>query len=120
MPRSAFQLRQQLYGEKDAKTGELARDVQRAFKQVPFEQHKTVDTVYKTPIVIGDLDEEPFCIELVRVANLSSVTAPPNGGPCNFTWLPSQGGAVIASLAGFSAGSTIYRLYFRITYRLAS
>ena len=109
-----------LFGKDQSELGQLARDAQDIFRRIPVIEHRMFDSNYVEPMVIGQLAEEPFCIELVRLVNLSSPAVTPTAMSTliYFTWLPSQGGAIINSIDGLTPGLTKYRFFFRVTYRL--
>lgn len=107
-----------------APTFKLTRDAQSIFQRIPVTEHRTVDEFYKEPLVMGGLKEEPFCIECVRIANLlnAQTNVPACTGFVNFIWKPNNGGAFIQNIGGLTVatnGSTKYRFYFRITYRMS-
>ena len=116
------QLRSQLFPVDEAALGEHARDTQKILAKIPVVEHRITEQLYSEPLTLGQLTEEPFSIELVRVLNLFSPTTPVlTGGMCHFTWLPQAGGAVIASIDGMSPGrdgATKFRFYFRVTFKM--
>lgn len=117
------QLTKRIGDAKDAPVWQQARDVQTILNRIPVQEHRIVEEFYKEPSVLGGLQEEPFGIELVRIVNMFAPETPVTActGFINFVWKPQQGGAVIPSLGGFSIasnGTTKYRFYYRITYRM--
>jgi hypothetical protein len=109
-----------VYDKDNPALGQHARNVQGILNQIPVVEQRVVDAIYKEPFILGNLSEEPFSIELVRVVNMSSpLTTMKCGGMIHFTFLPAKGGASIASIDGLSPvtdGTTKLRFFFRISY----
>lgn len=119
----AHQLTNRIGDEKNAELWKHVRDTQLIFNNIPVTEHRTMETFYAEPMTMGGLQEEPFCIELVRIVNLLQGEQPVTGctGFLNFVWKPQKGGAVINNVNGMSVGTngtTKYRFYYRITYRM--
>lgn len=116
------QIAYRLFDKDQAPLGKHARDVQSIFDKIPVVVHKVVEQPYDEPMTIGNLAEEPFSIELVRVANLSQATqiVSTATGLVHFTWQPNKGGLVINKIGGMSVGASrpTLRFYFRITYKM--
>lgn len=116
------QLPRRIFEEKDKELGEHVRAVQEVFDRQPVTEHKTVEQLYAEPMTLG-LDAEPYCVELVRIVNLQqNLPVIACSGMVHYTWLPRNGGAVIANISGLSVaanGGIKYRFYYRITYRTA-
>lgn len=118
-----YRLKRQIFkGDQQAPLAEHARDTQQLLGQVPVTELRIVESIYTEPMVLGQLKEEPFCIELVRIVNLSAATNVVRcGGMVHFIWLPVLNGAQILSIDGLSPGfdgTTRFRFYYRITYKL--
>lgn len=110
--------------QQHAPTYQLARDSQLVLQKIPVTEHRIIEELYKEPIAMGGLKEEPFSIECVRIVNLlnAQTNVPACTGFVNFIWKPNNGGAVIQNIGGLTVaanGGTKYRFYFRITYRMS-
>jgi hypothetical protein len=116
------QVSQRIFSKEQAELGKHARDVQDIFNKIPVVVHKVVEQPYDEPMTIGNLTEEPFSIELVRVSNLSQATQIVSTATSlvHFTWQPNKGGLVINKIGGMSVGTSLptLRFYFRITYKM--
>lgn len=117
------QIARRIFPKEQSELGKHARDVQTVFDKIPVQEHRVIVQPYTEPMTIGGLSEEPFCIELVRVADTSNantvVTA--STSLVHFTWLPSKGGAVIDKISGMTVATAPrpkLRFYFRITYKM--
>lgn len=107
-----------------APTWKLTRDAQTLFQKIPVVEHRSIEAFYKEPMTMGALQEEPFCIELVRIQNLFAPETPVTActGFLNFVWKPQNGGAQIQNIGGLSVasnGKTKFRFFYRITYRMS-
>lgn len=113
-----YQLRKNVFGKDEMALGEHARDTQKIFDAIPVVVLRTAEGFYSEPYVIGQLSGEPFCIELVRILNLTTPTAVPlTGGMCQFTYQRTSNSASIASIDGMKPDTaTKWRMFFRITY----
>jgi len=116
------QLRKRLFKPEQADLGDHARDVQDIINKVPVVEHRVVETTYTEPMTLA-AKEEPFCIELVRIANLRAIEQPVTActGMVHYVWRPQLGGAQITNIGGLGVASnagTPYRFSYRITYRM--
>jgi hypothetical protein len=116
-------IRKLIFGKEQDELGQHARDMQSILDRVPFQEHRTIEHIYQEPMVVGNLDQEPFSIELVRIVDLMQPHVPVSAcfGFLHFQWLPSQGGAVIQKIGGLDPttnGTTRFRFYYRVTYRM--
>ena len=117
------QIARRIFRKEQADLGKHARDVQSVFDKIPVQEHRVIEQPYTEPMTVGDLAEEPYCIELVRVADTSNAntTVTASSSLVHFTWLPSKGGAVIDKISGMTPASSPrpkLRFYFRITYKM--
>jgi hypothetical protein len=99
-----------------------ARGVQEIFDRVPVVEHRTIEDFYAEPMTL-QVPEEPFSIELVRIANTYALEQPVSAcfGMLHFVWRPRLGGAQITKIGGLTPavdGLIKYRFYYRITYRM--
>lgn len=105
---------------KNPELGESFRDVQRAFDAIPQVMLRKIETEYTVPLVLGNLDNEPDAIELIRIIDLNSQESPVGcGSLCHYVWRPDKGGAQIMAIDGLTLaanGGKKYRYTFRITY----
>lgn len=111
-----------IFQESQAELGQHARDVQEIFNKIPVVEHRVVESVYAEPMTLK-ASEEPFSIELVRIANVFALEQPviACNGMVHFVWRPQNGGAQITKIGGMDVatnGTTKYRFYYRITYRM--
>lgn len=108
------QLRKQFW--KDQDLGEHVRDVQRALNKVPNTQIKVVECALTTNLTI-QCDAKPVAIEAIRIQFKGNDTpVPSHGTAVDFVWRPDLGGALITGIQGLTAGTTVYRFTFRLTY----
>lgn len=117
------QIARRIFPKDQDELGKHARDVQSVFDKIPVQEHRVVDTPYMEPMTIGNLTEEPFSIELVRVVDTSNAHTIVSASTSlvHFTWLPSKGGAVIDKISGMTVATSPrpkLRFYFRITYKM--
>lgn len=103
--------------------GQHARDVQEIFDGIPIVELRTIEALYAEPMTLTAA-EEPFCIELVRIASTLALEQPVSAcfGMVHYVWRPQLGGAQIMKIGGMSVGTngtTKYRFFYRITYRMA-
>lgn len=100
----------------DKAQAENFRDIQRAFDAIPIVLLRKIEVEYGEPLVLGNLDNEPDAIELIRVIDLDAPETPVlTGGMCHYVWRPDRGGAQITSIDGMT-GRKKYRFTFRLTY----
>jgi hypothetical protein len=118
-----FKLPKLIFGKDHDELANHARNVQELFNKVPVIEHRTIEALYDEPMTL-QAAEEPFSIELVRIANVFALEQPVTA--CNamvhYVWRPNLGGAQITNIGGMSVatnGTTKYRFYYRITYRMA-
>lgn len=102
----------------DPITGGNSRATQNVFASMPRFASTTIDTSYVEPLALK-VDAEPLSIELVRIIDLRAPSTPVLcGSLCHWTFLPAQGGALIASIDGLTSDPTTkYRLTFLVTYK---
>lgn len=117
------QIGRRIFKVEQAELGNHARDVQEIFNKMPVAEHRVIEDFYGEPMVL-QAPEEPFCIELVRIANVGALDTPVTAcnGMVHYLWRPDIGGAQIKNIGGMSVatnGTTKYRFYYRITYRMA-
>ena len=122
--RPVHQIGRRIFKPEQEDLGNHARDVQDIFDKIPVVDHRIVEDFYKEPMTLSAA-EEPYCIELVRIANMFAPEQPVSAsyGFVHFVWRPQLGGAQITKIGGMSVatnGTTKYRFYYRITYRMVS
>lgn len=105
---------------KNPELGESFRDVQRAFDAIPQVMLRKVEVEFSSVLVLGNMDNEPDGIELLRIIDLSAPEKPVGcGSLCHYVWRPDKGGALIYAIDGMTLaanGGKKYRFTFRITY----
>lgn len=116
------QIGRRIFKPEQADLGMHARDVQEIFDGIPIVELRTVEALYAEPMTLVAA-EEPFSIELVRIANVFALEQPVSAcfGMVHYVWRPQLGGAQITRIGGMSVGTngtTKYRFYYRITYRM--
>lgn len=116
------QIGRRIFKPENAELATHARDVQELFNGVPIVELRTIESLYAEPMTLTAA-EEPFCIELVRIANTLALEQPVSAcfGMVHYVWRPQLGGAQITRIGGMSVGTngtTKYRFYYRITYRM--
>lgn len=116
------QIGRRIYPKGQEELAQHARDVQEIFNKVPVVEHRVVETTYTEPMTLS-ASEEPFCIELVRIANLRAPEIPVSAcyGFVHYVWRPQLGGAQITKIGGMDVATnagTPYRFSYRITYRM--
>jgi len=119
-----LRMRQRFFSKDQDQLGQVARDVQELLGTIPVVQLKIVESVYKEPLAIGAIDQEPFGLELVRIVNLYAPKTPVSActGIVHWVWIPEAGGASITQIGGLTPaanGQIQYRFYFRITFKLS-
>jgi hypothetical protein len=118
-----YRFKQRYYGKEQSDVGNLARDAQELVGKIPVVELRMVETLYSEPMTLGQLLDEPFGIELVRVINMFAPSTPVKcGGMVHFIWKPENNGAVITSIDGMSPVSDAairFRFYYRITFKLS-
>lgn len=117
------QLPRRIFKADEGPLGDHARATQDIFDKIPVMEHRAVEDYYAEPMVLK-ASQEPFCVELVRIANVFALEQPVSAcfGMLHFLWKPQQGGAVITKIGGLTPatdGATKFRFYYRITYRMA-
>lgn len=117
----SYRLTNQLFDKTNDMLGKHARDVQLAFNQIPVTEQRILDSKYIEPLALACV-EEPFAIELVRIASLTQPQIPVRcGGMVHFFW--DGASAQITSIDGLSPADSLaleFRFSFRITYRTVS
>jgi hypothetical protein len=118
------QIGRRIFKPEQAELGAHARDVQEIFNKVPVVEQRVIEALYDEPMTLQTA-EEPFCVELVRIANMFAIEQPVSAcfGMVHFVWRPNLGGCQITNIGGMSVatnGTTKYRFYYRITYRMVS
>lgn len=117
-----LRFRQRYFANDQTELGEFARDTQELVGRIPQIELRITEQQYMEPMTLGNMTQEPFCIELVRVTNLLAPQTPQQcGGMVHYTWLPAQNGCVIASIDGMSTLTDRipnFRFYWRISYQL--
>jgi hypothetical protein len=118
------QIGRRIFKPEQAELGAHARDVQEIFNKMPVIEHRVIEDFYAEPMVLR-ANEEPFSIELVRIANMYALETPVSAcfGMVHYVWKPTNGGAQITKIGGMDVatnGATKYRFYYRITYRMVS
>lgn len=119
-----LRMRQRFFDEKQKDLGSVARDVQDLLGTIPVVELRIVESLYKEPLAISTISEEPFGLELVRIVNLFAPKTPVSActGIVHWVWLPEAGGASITQIGGLTPaanGKIKYRFYFRVTYKLS-
>lgn len=118
----SHQIPKRIFKPDDVELGNHARAVQEIFNKVPVVEHRVVEATYGEPMTLK-ASEEPFCIELVRIAALRSPEIPVSAcyGFVHYVWRPQLGGAQITKIGGMDVatnGGVPYRFSYRITYRM--
>jgi len=70
-----YQIGRRIYGEAHAELGTHARDMQEILNKVPVVEQRIVESLYAEPMTLKAA-EEPFSIELVRIANTLALEQP--------------------------------------------
>jgi hypothetical protein len=116
------QVGRRIYPKGQEELAQHARDVQEIFNKIPVVEHRMIESYYAEPMTLL-VSEEPFCIELVRIANVFALEQPVSAayGMLHYVFRPNLGGAQITKIGGLDVptnGTTKYRFYYRITYRM--
>lgn len=118
-----YRFKQRYFGPDQSDLGALARDSQEIIAKIPVTELRMVETLYSEPMTLGQLVDEPFSIECVRVINMFAPQVPVKcGGMAHFVWKPENNGAVITSIDGMSPtldAAIRFRFYYRITFKLS-
>jgi hypothetical protein len=116
--RLPVRIRYQMQGAPEL--AEAFRDVQRAFDAIPMVILRKLETQYTVPLVLGNMQNEPDAIEMIRIIDLNAPETPVLcGGLCHYVWRPDRGGAQIMAIDGLTLaanGGKPYRFTLRLTY----
>lgn len=110
-----MKLRKQLW--KDPEMTELARDIQGALDALPVTEFRVLEMPFTATTTLK-LPKRPTCIECVRVVDpYNEETAVAHGTAVNFVFDERRyGGCKITRIDGLTAGPTVYKFTFRITW----